>query len=426
MSLEKKRVYQLNPLIEAQKDFNVMESRIFYLGLQDVNPHFTERDKYYDKEFPDTVITPSELKKIFGHGQYIEEVSKSAHSLIGRYISIYYENNIELYAVFQHIKYKENEGLFIKFNEDMRPFLLDIYKSYEKYGFTRLDMKQIFYLKSVYAMRLIELLLKYKSTATNGIIERSLTMEELRIKLNVPANAYEGRICNFRAKVLDAPIKDINSHTDYVVSYEVKKTGRHVTGFKFFCNCNKARKDEDFTSTVDSQPDQSVKETPALPEGKNSNEKTYIKFIHYGFSQKTVQALLEACNDDISELASRLEYGEQRAKQEMERGKKIENISGYLRRAIEENWLQRQKDEENEQERELAKANEKWVKWAKEQSANEPAPEVPEEPFKENEMGKIIISMIKEEVRNMKLSFTCRRLLAENGMTVARFVELYM
>ena len=423
---ERNLTYQLNPLLEAQKDFNVMETRLFYIGLQDVNPHITENDKFYDECFPDTIITPSKLTEIFGHTQYITEVEKTAVNLIQRCISIQFEDGFEKYTIFQHIKYRKNKGLFIKFNEDMRPFILDIYKSYRKYGFTKIEMRQIFVLDSAYAMRLLELLLQYRSKAIKGIIERTIDIDVLRKMLNVPEGAYKGRIGNFKLFVLDRPIKNINKNTQYFVSYETVKKGRNVIGFKFYCNCNNVVNDDEYTTTIDSQPDQSVKETPALPDGKNSNEKTYIKFIHYGFSQKTVQALLEACNDDISELASRLEYGEQRAKQEMERGKKIENISGYLRRAIEENWLQRQKDEENEQERELAKANEKWVKWAKEQSANEPAPEVPEEPFKENEMGKIIISMIKEEVRNMKLSFTCRRLLAENGMTVARFVELYM
>ena len=45
------------------------------------------------KQFPDTIITPSELIKIFGHGQYIKEVDKAANRPISRYIHIVYEEN---------------------------------------------------------------------------------------------------------------------------------------------------------------------------------------------------------------------------------------------------------------------------------------------------------------------------------------------
>ena len=101
--IDNKPTFQLNPLIEAQKDFDVMETRLFYLGLQDVNPHLTENDKFFDKQFPDTIITPSELIKIFGHGQYIKEVDKAANRLISRYIHIVYEDGFDYYTIFQHI-----------------------------------------------------------------------------------------------------------------------------------------------------------------------------------------------------------------------------------------------------------------------------------------------------------------------------------
>ena len=245
--------YQLNPLIEAQKTFSAMETRLFYLGLQDINPHISDKDKYYDEQFPDTIITPSELTKIFGHTQYLTEIDKATDNLIGRYIAIRYEDGFEKYTIFQHIKYKSEKGLFIKFNEDMRPFILDIYKSYKKYGFTKIEMQQIFYLGSAYAMRILELLLQYKSTAKDGIIVRNIEIEELRKKLNVPEEAYKGKINNFKQFVLNKPIENINKNTKYNVRYEIVKTGRKVSGFVFYCNCNKEIKDDEYTETIESQ-----------------------------------------------------------------------------------------------------------------------------------------------------------------------------
>ena len=99
--------YQLNPLVNAQKNFSVMETRLFYLGLRAINPHITANDKYFDENFPDTIISPSELKKIFGHGQYLAEIKKACKRLIGSSIEINYEEGFDLYSIFQYIKHKE-------------------------------------------------------------------------------------------------------------------------------------------------------------------------------------------------------------------------------------------------------------------------------------------------------------------------------
>ncbi|WP_432647014.1 replication initiation protein [Mitsuokella sp.] len=265
-----KLTYQLNPLIEAQKEFDVMETRLFYLGLQNINPHITEKDKYYDKDFPDIVISPAELTKIFGHTQYLTEVDKAADRLIGRYISVRYEDGFGKYTIFQHIRYKEGKGLYIKFNEDMRPFILDIYKSYKVYGFTKIEMKQIFVLSSSYAMRILELLLQYRSKAKNKVIEREITVNDLRKKLNVPDGAYSGRMSSFKRYVIERPIKDINENTKYVVSYKSIKAGHNIGSFRFFCDCSGVRNDDDYKETIDAQP--AAEKTPALEAAEKSAE----------------------------------------------------------------------------------------------------------------------------------------------------------
>lgn len=424
---ENKITYQLNPLLEAQKDFNVMETRIFYLGLQDLNPHITEKDKFYDECFPDTVITPSELTKIFGHTQYITEVDRATDNLIGRYISIRFEDGFEKYTIFQHIKYREGQGLFIKFNEDMRPFILDIYKSYKKYGFTKIEMQQIFCLGSAYAMRLLELLLKYRYKAVNGIIEREIGIDDLREKLNVPENAYKGRMGNFRQFVLEKPIEDINKKTQYFITYETIKKGRSVSGFKFICNCNKVTTDDEYKETIDEQPFDEKKSILEDPSIKKDNE-LISKLVNYGFSIDTIEHLSKMCGG-FDELSKRMAYGEKRAKQDKEEGKAISNISGYLRRAIEDNWLQAKMNEKKSQERELqsVKENADWELWVHKNFSHESAPDVEENPLdKSNEIHKTIINMIKSDIKNRNLSYSSKEILKERGLTVARFVELYI
>lgn len=424
--------YQLNPLINAQKGFNVMETRLFYLGLKDINPHVTENDIYFDTDFPDTYISPMEVKNIFGNGKYLPEVKKACKNLIRTSLEINYEGGFDLYTVFKHIKYKDGEGLYIKFNEDMRDFILDIYKGYKKYGFTKIEMQQIFVLDSVYAMRLLEVILQFSGEKKKGIIHRTINLEELRNRLDVPENAYK-TMCNFRSRVLDLPIKEIERKTPYKITYKPIKKGRKVVAFEFKCDCNSVRKDDEYTKTIESPQAPETKDSPALPEVEEMEDKAeqelLNKMVSYGFPLRVINALMDTCGG-VDELARRLEYGEKRVKEKKEKGEKFRTSeTGFLRRAIEENWLGSKKEEEKAIEREIeaVKTNADWELWAKKNFADEPAPEEPETPFDtNNDYEKMLISLITKSIKERKLDFTARRLLNDHGFTVSRFIELYM
>ncbi len=433
MEKNKEVGFVLNPLLEAQRKFSVIENRLFYLGLQDINPHLTENDKFYDEQFPDTHITPSELKKIFGYDACLTEIADTCEKFAGTTIKIKLDDGFDIYTVFSSMKYRKGKGLFIKFNEEMRLFLLDIYKLYKEYGFTKLEMQQVFHLGSFYAMRLLELVLKYRSTAKNGVIEREISMEDLREKLNVPENAYKGKIGNFRSRVLDLPIKDINENTQYFITYETVKKGRSVSGFKFFCNCNKVVSDNGYTATIESPQAPETKDSPALPEVEEMEDKAeqelLNKMVSYGFPLRVINALMDTCGG-VDELARRLEYGEKRVKEKKEKGEKFRTSeTGFLRRAIEENWLGSKKEEEKAIEREIeaVKTNADWDIWAKKNFADEATPNIPERPFNlENPIDKTIVNMIKKDIKERHLIFSSKERLKERGLTVSRFIELYM
>ena len=102
-----------------------------------------------------------------------------------------------------------------------------------------------------------------------------------------------------------------------------------------------------------------------------------------------------------------------RAKIDKEKGKEIRSISGYIRRGIEENWLQAKINEERAQERELkaVKTNAEWELWARREFSNEPVPDVPERLFNENnEMEKVIINVIKGDIKARRMTPTSERL----------------
>lgn len=418
--------YQLNPLVNAQKNFNVMETRLFYLGLQDINPHLTNKDKYFDEEFPDTLITPAQLKEIFGHGQYLKEVKKACRKLIGTSIEINYEDGFDLFTVFQHLKYKEKIGLHIKFNEDMRPFILDIYKGFKKYGFTKIEMQQIFVLESAYAMRILELMLQYNGKKKGGIIKRKVEIEELRKRLSVPAESYK-KMKDFRKNVLDLPIGEIEKKTKYTITYETIKEGRKIVAIEFSCNCNAVQADDRYTETIEAESYEEKLEEAGqikLIEENKEEDDTLKKLKRNRYNKKTIQILLDACGGSWQELKTRLDYAEKRAQKD-----KPDRPGGFIKTGILEDWAGQAKAEEQAQAREIeaSQLNAEWELWALQQGKDEPVPKKPEKQLDvNNPMHQTIINTIKKDLLERRMTITSKNILDELGLTVSRFVELYM
>ena len=245
-SLEKleKYIAQANPLIEARKHMNVTEMRLFGLGLSDIKPHITD-DKIYDVEFHDTWITYKELEDLFNisekdnkkkkkiSGGNITNLKRQIKKAFQSYIEIPNDKGgFRLNHIYEEMEYFPQEGLLIRFHDKLKPYILDLVgKAYTSY-----KLKLLFLLSSEYSQRIMELLLKQQGFFKKGHkkIYYEVTVEELRREFDIPDNLYVGRMDNFKSRVLDLPIKEINEKTDYEVSYEDIKRGRKITGFRLW------------------------------------------------------------------------------------------------------------------------------------------------------------------------------------------------
>jgi plasmid replication initiation protein len=124
----------------------------------------------------------------------------------------------------QRISYVENEALVrIKFSDDVVPLITNLEKHFTSY-----ELEQVSSLTSVYAIRLYELLIAWRSTGKVTMVE----LEELRLKLGIEPNEYK-RMGQFKEKVLHLAIDQINEYTDIKAEYEQHKRGRSIIGFSF-------------------------------------------------------------------------------------------------------------------------------------------------------------------------------------------------
>lgn len=127
----------------------------------------------------------------------------------------------------QRVRYLDDEGAI------ELAFTLDVVK-----GITRLDGAEEFFtqyllsqtsnLNSVYSVRLYELLIQWKTAGKTPVFELSL----FRGQMGLNHGEYKA-MCDFKKRVLDLAVNEINEKTDLTVSYTQEKKGRLIHGFKF-------------------------------------------------------------------------------------------------------------------------------------------------------------------------------------------------
>ncbi|MFX8860202.1 replication initiation protein RepM [Acinetobacter baumannii] len=113
--------------------------------------------------------------------------------------------------------------LEITFAPDVVPLITRLEEHFTKY-----EAKQVAHLTSKYATRLYELLIAWREVGKVPQIELS----EFRNRLGLLDSEYTA-MSDFKKRVLEPSIKQINEHTDITVTYEQHKKGRIISGFSF-------------------------------------------------------------------------------------------------------------------------------------------------------------------------------------------------
>lgn len=122
------------------------------------------------------------------------------------------------------IKYIDDSAtLEITFAPDVVPLITRL-----EQHFTSYQLKQVSQLTSKYAIRLYELLIAWREVGKTPKIE----LEDFRSKIGVEDNEYTA-MNDFKKRVLEPAIKQINKYTDITATYEQYKKGRLISAFSF-------------------------------------------------------------------------------------------------------------------------------------------------------------------------------------------------
>jgi len=223
-------IKKANNLIESRYKFNQWETRIFSSILLEI--------KRGDTDFKTYRIWYKDVIKKYGlkSGDSYKLLREAAQSLMKKSFFIAYETDQGIsretqYHIIRKIDYMQdgqygdkvenNEYIDIEFEEEMRPFLLEL-----KRNFTTYDSKNIVKL-AVYPMRVYELLKQYQR-----IGRRKLGVEEIKVMFEI-TEQYK-LFGDFYRWVIKPSVRDINKYTDLTVTEVNKiKTGRKVTALEF-------------------------------------------------------------------------------------------------------------------------------------------------------------------------------------------------
>lgn len=179
----------------------------------------------------------------------------------------------------QRIEYVKKEALVkLRFADDVIPLLCDL-----KNRFTAYSLEAVSDLSSVHAIRLYELLIAWRSTLKTPTYE----VAELRQKLGIADNEYQ-RMSDFKRRVLDFALAQINEHSDITAEYEQHKRGRTITGFTFSFEIKNERVDN---KTIDMFTGQSDSET-SKPKRKKITKKEAEQLARVGESWTELLARL--------------------------------------------------------------------------------------------------------------------------------------
>ena len=219
-----------NALINASYSLSLIEQRLILLAIVITRRHHhnMEWDFLLGKPIE---ISASDYIEAFGVSKQTayEALQTASKTLFNRQFS--YQERGEVKGVWykttrwvSDIAYM-NETATVSFT--FAPAVLPLITQLEKH-LTSYELQQVASLNSSYAVRLYEVLIAWRTIGKTP----QITIEDLRNKLGVLNGEYE-RMSNFKNRVLDYSIEQINKHTDIKATYEQHKQGRKVIGFTF-------------------------------------------------------------------------------------------------------------------------------------------------------------------------------------------------
>jgi plasmid replication initiation protein len=219
-------VTKSNKLNSAIQNLSLVEVRIVQLAIVDARE--TQTGLTADKPLRITAKRYSDAFDVDIDTAYDVMIAAEATLFERRFSFISKRDNPVKSRWVSQVEYLKGEGAIeIIFTPAVVKEITRIDAIKGKQWFTVYMLSQTAVLNSLYSVRLYELLIQWRKAK-----KAAFELEVFRGQLGLEVDDYK-RLCDFKRRVLDHAVKEINEKTDLQVSYEPEKNGRKVVGYKF-------------------------------------------------------------------------------------------------------------------------------------------------------------------------------------------------
>jgi plasmid replication initiation protein len=154
------------------------------------------------------------------------------------------------------VKYNKDDGsITLYFSPTIIPYLSEL-----KGNFTKYRLEHISQFRSVYSIRIYELLCQWSFVG-----EKEIEVDDLKRLLGVE-DKY-ARTSNFLSRVVDVSVKEINQYSNIKLKCGYRKTGRKITHIQLNFNFKRSKK-----TNLNNSIDEFVRNNPTLTKGKSEWE----------------------------------------------------------------------------------------------------------------------------------------------------------
>lgn len=191
-----------------------------------------------DMEFKPYVITVAELAELLNvsKSNLYRDINSITDDIINNPVKLQENDGKKIRWIkipwVKRCEYNSDIGVAIKLNDELKPYLIELKKNYTQY-----TLDSILGMKSVYTLRLFELLQSkiYTYTLPKEGIDIEFSVESMKEMLGCNISTYDS-FSNFRSRIIDTAVKEINDKTLYYVTFQYKKSGKAVTDIIFNVN----------------------------------------------------------------------------------------------------------------------------------------------------------------------------------------------
>ena len=218
-------VVKTNQLNSALQNLSLPEIRIVQLAIVDARE--TNTGLCTDKPLRIDALRYAEMFETTRQNGY-KRMKEAEETLFNRRFSyIDDDGKVVKSRWIQQVRYLDDEGAI------ELVFTLAVVNGISRIDgaedfFTSYLLEQTASMDSIYSVRLYELLVQWKAAKQTPMF----ALERFREQLGVEINEYKA-MCDFKKRVLQVAINEINEKSDIKISYEQVKKGRSIAGFKF-------------------------------------------------------------------------------------------------------------------------------------------------------------------------------------------------